>query len=110
MAVDVIRGPIPAGTTVRTATHGRVRVVDGLPAAPAGKRRCWWCCVGRLIVDDDEAEAEHRYAAHPTLADPGRHIREREVDLEDGARADVAWAAAPSASASVTAGLLRRPL
>ena len=84
--VDVSHGPIPAGTSV-TLADGRVaRLTRALPAPPAGFRRCWWCCWGRLIVDDDEVEAEHRFTAAPSLADPARHFREREERLEADAR------------------------
>ena len=80
--VDVAHGPIPAGTSV-TLADGRVaRLTRTLPAPPAGFRRCWWCCWGRLIVDDDEVEAEHRFSAVPSLADPARHFREREHAVE----------------------------
>ncbi len=77
--------------TVETV-EGPRRVEAAAVVAPEGYRRCWWCCRGRLIVDSDEAEAEHRWKTAPKDVDPERWWRERCTDVEDDMRYEAARA------------------
>ncbi len=105
--VDVVRGAIPAGTRVDTLA-GVVVVGRRLPAPPAGFRRCWWCCVGRLIAEDDESEAEHRFLARPELVDGARYREEREAVEDAAVREEARLAGGAAAGRSAAASALSR--
>ena len=99
--LDVVRGPIPAGTVFVLADGRVVRLATSLPGAPDGLRRCWWCCPGRLIPDDDEVEASHRFAAWPSAADAARCRRERAERAEAAEREKCAVSSGASLTGDV---------